>query len=92
MQSILFATTLQQLQSEITTSVKKRLKKQNLKRKNKPFKKGQETVKFINLILKTYCHLQHLVQMLEPNLLHNYHQEISSFLCFAKNIFVKWLL
>ncbi len=81
-----------QLQGEITSSVKKRLKKQNLKRQNERFKKGQETVKIINLILKTYCNLEHLSQLMEPNLLHNYHQEISSFLCFAKNIFVKWLL
>ena len=82
----------QDLKAEITESVKKRLKKQNPKRKNNPFKKGQETVKIINLILKTYCNLEHFSQLMEPNLLHNYHQEILSFLCFAKNIFMKWLL
>lgn len=82
----------QQLQGEINSSVKKRLKNQNVKRQNERFKKGQETVKIFNLILKTYCNLEHLSQLMEPNLLHNYHQEILSFLCFAKNIFVKWLL
>ena len=81
-----------QLQGEIISSVKKRLKKQNLKRQNKCFKKGQETVKIINLILKTYCNLEHLSQLMKPNLLHSYHQEILCFLCFVKNIFVKWLL
>jgi len=77
------ATSPQQLEG------KKRTKKQNSK---KLFKKGQEAVKIINLILKTYCNLEHLSQLMEPNLLHNYHQEILCFLCFAKNIFVKWLL
>lgn len=82
----------QQLLGKITTSVKKRLKKENLKRQNKRFKKVQETVKIINLILKTYCHFHHLVQQIEPHILHNYRQEISNFLYFVKNIFVKWLL
>lgn len=85
-------TTPQQLQGENRSSVKKRLKKQNLKRQNERFKKGQKTVKIFNLILKTYCNLEHLSQLMEPNLLHNYRQEILYFLCFAKNIFVKWLL
>lgn len=79
----------QQLQGKITTSVKKRLKKQNLKRKNNPLKKSQETVKIIKVILKIYCYL---AQPIEPYILHNYHQEISNFLYFAKKIFVKWLL
>ena len=79
-----------QLRREITAPVKKRQKKQNFKRQNERFKKSQEIVKIINLILKTYCNLEHLSQLMEPNLLHNYHQEILSFLCFAKKIFVKW--
>lgn len=80
------ATSPQQLEGE------KRLKKQILKRQNERFKKSQEIVKIINLILKIYCHLEHLSQLMEPNLLHNYHQEIFGFLYFAKNIFAKWLL
>lgn len=75
--------TSEQLQNKITTSVKKRLK-----RKNKHFKKDQEIAKIIKVIL----HLYHLSQLLEPNLLHNYHQEISGFLYFAKNTFMKWLI
>lgn len=73
-----------QLQDEITATVKKRLKKEELKRKNKPFKKSQEALKIIQVILQ----LQHIAL----DLLHNYHQEILGLLFFAKNIFMKWLL